>query len=205
MLNLNLIIIINVLEFLNSYFLNYYINFISFQAVPSNQNRDNFIDKAFTVIAESIVKIMPIAEKEKKAYIYYRDGLAAQNNGDYSEALEYYKESLLLEENKIDRGETLKNMAIIYMSNGEEDLSIETYEKALVENPKQPSCLKNIGLIYEKRGRYAEQNGDLDQRDIWFDKAAEVWSKAVRLYPGGYLDIENWLKNSGRSSIDMYL
>jgi hypothetical protein len=25
--------------------------------VPSNQNRDNFIDKAFTVIAESIVKI----------------------------------------------------------------------------------------------------------------------------------------------------
>ena len=112
--------------------------------MPSNQNRDNFIDKAFTVIAESIVKIMPIAEKEKKAYIYYRDGLAAQNNGDYSEALEYYKESLLLEENKIDRGETLKNMAIIYMSNGEEDLSIETYEKALLENPKQPSCLKNI-------------------------------------------------------------
>jgi len=173
--------------------------------VPSNQNRDNFIDKAFTVIAESIVKIMPIAEKEKKAYIYYRDGLASQNNWDYSEALEYYKESLLLEENKIDRGETLKNMAIIYMSNGEEDLSIETYEKALEENPKQTSCLKNIGLIYEKRGRYAEQNGDLDQRDIWFDKAAEVWSKAVRLYPGGYLDIENWLKNSGRSSIDMYL
>ena len=204
-MTLYLTIIITVIDFLNSYFLNYYINFISFRTVPSNQNRDNFIDKAFTVIAESIVKIMPIAEKEKKAYIYYRDGLAAQNNGDYSEALEYYKESLLLEENKIDRGETLKNMAIIYMSNGEEDLSIETYEKALLENPKQPSCLKNIGLIYEKRGRYAEQNGDLDQIDIWFDKAAEVWSKAVRLYPGGYLDIENWLKNSGRSSIDMYL
>ena len=37
------------------------------------------------------------------------------------------------------------------------------------------------------------------------DKAAQVWSKAVRLYPGGYLDIENWLKTSGRSSIDIYL
>ena len=173
--------------------------------MPSNQNRDNFIDKAFTVIAESIVKVLPIAEKEKKAYIYYRDGLAAQNNGDYSEALECYQESLLLEESPIDRGETLKNMAIIYMSNGDEDLAIETYKKALVENPKQPSCLKNIGLIYEKRGRYAEQGGDYDQRDIWFDKAAEVWIKAVRLYPGGYLDIENWLKTSGRSNIDVYL
>ena len=173
--------------------------------MPSNQNRDNFIDKAFTVIAESIVKVLPIAEKEKKAYIYYRDGLAAQNNGDYSEALECYQESLLLEESPIDRGETLKNMAIIYMSNGDEDLAIETYKKALLENPKQPSCLKNIGLIYEKRGRYAEQSGDYDQRDIWFDKAAEVWIKAVRLYPGGYLDIENWLKTSGRSNIDVYL
>ena len=173
--------------------------------MPSNQNRDNFIDKAFTVIAESIVKVLPIAEKEKKAYIYYRDGLAAQNNGDYSEALEYYQESLLLEESPIDRGETLKNMAIIYMSNGDEDLAVETYKKALIENPKQPSCLKNIGLIYEKRGRYAEQSGDYDQRDIWFDKAAEVWIKAVRLYPGGYLDIENWLKTSGRINIDVYL
>ena len=173
--------------------------------MPSNQNRDNFIDKAFTVIAESIVKALPIAEKEKKAYIYYRDGLAAQNNGDYSEALENYQESLLLEESPIDRGETLKNMAIIYMSNGDEDLALETYKKALIENPKQPSCLKNIGLIYEKRGRYAEQSGDYDQRDIWFDKAAEVWIKAVRLYPGGYLDIENWLKTTGRSNIDVYL
>ena len=173
--------------------------------MPSNQNRDNFIDKAFTVIAESIVKVLPIAEKEKKAYIYYRDGLAAQNNGDYSEALEYYQESLLLEESPIDRGETLKNMAIIYMSNGDEDLAVETYKKALIENPKQPSCLKNIGLIYEKRGRYAEQSGDYDQRDIWFDKAAEVWIKAVILYPGGYLDIENWLKTTGRSNIDVYL
>ena len=63
--------------------------------MPNNQNRDNFIDKAFTVIAESIVKIMPIADKEKKAYIYYRDGLAAQNNGDYSEALDYYNDCLL--------------------------------------------------------------------------------------------------------------
>ena len=86
--------------------------------MPSNQNRDNFIDKAFTVIAESIVKIMPIADKEKKAYIYYRDGLAAQNNGDYSEALEYYKESLLLEENKIDRGET----CLLYTSPSPRDM-----------------------------------------------------------------------------------
>ncbi len=105
--------------------------------MPSSNNKDNFLDKAFTVIAEGIVKIMPIAAKEKQAYIYYREGFAAQNNGDYSEALENYEESLKLEENAIDRGETLKNMAIIYMSNGEEERALTTYQKALEENPKQ--------------------------------------------------------------------
>ncbi|MDP6833708.1 MAG: photosystem I assembly protein Ycf3, partial [Prochlorococcaceae cyanobacterium ETNP1_MAG_9] len=29
------------------------------------------------------------------------------------------------------------------------------------------------------------------------------WTKAVRLYPGGYLEIENWLKTTGRSKIDI--
>ncbi len=155
-------------------------------------------------MAEMIVKVMPINAQEKKAYIYYRDGLAAQNDGDYSEALENYEESLKFEENAVDRGETLKNMAIIYMSNGKEDLALETYRKALEENPKQPSCLKNMGLIYEKRGRMAQQAGKFDESDSWFDQAAEVWTKAVRLYPGGYLDIENWLKTTGRSNVDVY-
>ena len=89
-------------------------------------------------------------------------------------------------------------MAIIYMSNGEEERAIETYRKALEENPNQPSCLKNMGLIYEKWGRIAEEGGEQDSADRWFDQAADVWTQAVRLNPGGYLDIENWLKSTGR-------
>jgi Tfp pilus assembly protein PilF len=95
-------------------------------------------------------------------------------------------------------------MAIIYMSNGEEERAIETYRQALEENPKQPSCLKNMGLIYEKRGRIAEEGGQQDEADRWFDQAADVWTQAVRLNPGGYLDIENWLKSTGRSNVDVY-
>jgi tetratricopeptide (TPR) repeat protein len=150
------------------------------------------------------VKLLPINARAKEAYVYYRDGLSAQNDGDYAEALENYEESLKLEENAIDRGETLKNIAIIYMSNGEEERALETYQKALDENPKQPSCLKNMGLIYEKRGRTAEEEGRRDDADGWFDLAADVWTQAVRLNPGGYLDIENWLKSTGRSNVDVY-
>ena len=45
-------------------------------------------------MAELIVKVMPIEEQEKKAYIYYREGLSAQDRGDYSEALECYETAL---------------------------------------------------------------------------------------------------------------
>ena len=120
--------------------------------MPRSNRNDNFIDKSFTVMADLIVKLLPINSRAKEAYVYYRDGLSAQNDGDYAEALENYEESLKLEDNPVDRGETLKNMAIIYMSNGEEDRAIETYQQALDENPKQPSCLKNMGLIYESAG-----------------------------------------------------
>ncbi|MCB4408069.1 photosystem I assembly protein Ycf3 [Synechococcus sp. MU1642] len=172
--------------------------------MPRSNRNDNFIDKSFTVMADLIVKLLPINARSKEAYVYYRDGLSAQNDGDYAEALENYEEALKLEENSTDRSETLKNMAIIYMSNGEEDRAIETYRKALEANPNQPSCLKNMGLIYEKRGRIAEEGGEQDTADRWFDKAADVWTQAVRLNPGGYLDIENWLKSTGRSNVDVY-
>lgn len=172
--------------------------------MPRSQRNDNFIDKSFTVMADLIVKLLPIDAKAKEAYVYYRDGLSAQNDGDYAEALENYQESLKLETNPIDRGETLKNMAIIYMSNGEEQRALDTYARALEENPNQPSCLKNMGLIYEKWGRIAEESGDRDAADRWFDQAAQVWARAVRQNPGGYLDIENWLKATGRSNVDVY-
>ena len=95
-------------------------------ALPRSQRNDNFIDKSFTVMADLIVKLLPINARSKEAYVYYRDGLSAQNDGDYAEALENYEEALKLEENSTDRSETLKNMAIIYMSNGDEERAIET-------------------------------------------------------------------------------
>jgi len=41
-------------------------------AVPRSQRNDNFIDKSFTVMADLIVKFLPIDAKSKEAYVYYR-------------------------------------------------------------------------------------------------------------------------------------
>mgnify|MGYP003323997320 CR=1 FL=1 len=58
--------------------------------------------------------------------------------------------------------------------------------------------------VSEAGGRIAEEDGRRDEADRWFDQAADVWTQAVRLNPGGYLDIENWLKSTGRSNVDVY-
>jgi tetratricopeptide (TPR) repeat protein len=146
--------------------------------VPRSQRNDNFIDKSFTVMADLIVKLLPIDPKDEEA--------------------------LKLEENANDRGEILKNMAIIFMSTGDEEKALDYYRQSLEANPNSPSCLKNMGLIFEKRGRIAAEHGDQDAADRWFDQATDHWNRAVKLYPGGYLDIENWLKSSGRSNVDVY-
>merc|ERR1719270_3084470 len=87
------------------------------QLGPERQDSsDNFIDKAFTVMADIVVSSMPLAQQEKDAYQYYRDGMAAQTSGDYSTALRSYAESLKLEEDPINRSYIFYNLGIIFTS-----------------------------------------------------------------------------------------
>ena len=66
-------------------------------------------------------------------------------------------------------------------------------------------CDGPCGVYDPSSARIAAEAGNQADADSWYDQAATVWSKAVRLYPGGYLDIENWLKTTGRSKVDVYL
>ena len=60
--------------------------------MPRSQRNDNFIDKTFTVVADILLKVLP--KQEKQAFFYYRDGMSAQSEGEYAEALENYYEAL---------------------------------------------------------------------------------------------------------------
>ena len=48
---------------------------------------NNFVDQAFTVIADVLLKVLPISNREKSAFTYYREGMDVQEEGEYSEAL----------------------------------------------------------------------------------------------------------------------
>ncbi|AFY76144.1 MAG: photosystem I assembly protein Ycf3 [Hydrococcus sp. C42_A2020_068] len=172
--------------------------------MPRTQRNDNFIDKSFTVMADILLKILPANQKAKEAFVYYRDGMSAQADGEYAEALENYNEALKLEEDPTDRSYILYNMGLIYASNGERDRALEYYHQAIELNPRMPSALNNIAVIYHYEGEKAKEAGQPQEAEAFFDKAAEYWKQAIRLAPNNYIEAQNWLKTTGRSEMDVY-
>lgn len=172
--------------------------------MPRSQRNDNFIDKSFTVMADIILKAMPTKRSAKQAFAYYRDGMSAQADGEYAEAMANYEEALTLEEDEYDRSFIIYNMALIHASNGEHDKALERYHEALELNPRMPQALNNVAVIYHYLGEQAQEAGDTDDADSYYDKASEYWQRAIRLAPNNYIEAQNWLKTTGRSKADIF-
>lgn len=172
--------------------------------MPRTQRNDNFIDKSFTVMADLILKLLPTQQRSKEAFAYYRDGMSAQADGEYAEAMENYEEALQLEDDPYDRSYILYNMGLIHASNGEHDKALAKYHEAIELNPRMPQALNNIAVIHHFLGERAKDAGRTEESDTHLDKAAEYWERAIRLAPNNYIEAQNWLKTTGRSKIDVF-
>lgn len=165
-----------------------------------SQKNDNFIDKTFTILADILLKVFPATREDKQAFFYYRNGLSAQSEGEYAEALENYYEALQLEEDSQDRSYILYNIGLIYSSTGEYLKALEYYHQALKLNSNLPQALNNIAVIYHYQGTKALENQQLDLSKNLFDKAASYWKRAIGLAPNNYIEAQNWLKITGRAN-----
>lgn len=166
--------------------------------MPRFQRNDNFIDKTFTIVADILLKVFPASKTEKRAFCYYRDGMSAQADGEYAEALENYYEALQLEEDPYDRSYTLYNIGLIYASNGEYSLALEYYHQAIELNANLTQALNNLAVIYHYQGRKAAEKQNLDLATSLFDKASQYWEQAILLAPNNYIEAQNWLKTTQR-------
>ena len=147
--------------------------------MPRSQRNDNFIDKTFTVVADILLKVLPTTRNEKEAFIYYRDGMSAQAEGEYAEALQNYYQAMRLEVDPYDRSYIFYNIGLIHTSNGEHTKALEYYYQALDRNP-------------------ALEAGNIPDSETLFGKAAEYWKEAIRLAPLNYSEAQNWLQTTGR-------
>lgn len=155
-------------------------------------------------MADIILKALPTNKKAKEAFAYYRDGMSAQADGEYAEALENYEEALTLEEDPNDRSYILYNMGLIYASNGELDKALELYSESIELNPRMPQSLNNVAVIYHHQGDKAKEAGRTEEAEALYDKAAEYWKQAIRIAPNNYMEAQNWLKTTGRSEMDVF-
>ena len=130
--------------------------------------------------------------------------MSAQGAGEYAEALDNYRQALELEEDPYDRSYVLYNMGLIYTNNGEHEIALEYYEKALECYPNMTQALNNMAVIYHFQGEKAKEEGDSDRADSLFDLAADYWKRAIQIDPNNYLEAQNWLKTTGRLSKDIY-
>jgi tetratricopeptide (TPR) repeat protein len=174
------------------------------QIMPRTQRNDNFIDKSFTVMADIILKMLPTNKKAKEAFAYYRDGMSAQADGEYAEALDNYNEALELEEDPYDRSYILYNIGLIHWCNGEYEQALDYYHQAIELNPRLPQALNNIAVIYHLQGEKAKETGDVKASDELFDRAADYWRQAINIAPNNYIEAQNWLKTTGRSKADAF-
>lgn len=173
--------------------------------MPRSMKNDNFIDKTFTVVADLILKAMPgVSQEQKRAFAYYRDGMAAQSDGEYAEALDNYYEALKLEEDPDDRSYILYNIGLINQSNGDLETALDYYHQALADNPRLSSALNNIAVIFHYQGEQKRVEQELDEAEALFDQAADYWIRAIRLAPNNYIEAQNWLKTTGRANLELY-
>jgi tetratricopeptide (TPR) repeat protein len=149
-------------------------------------------------MADVLLKVFPTSKLEKEAFFYYRDGMSAQSEGEYAEALENYYEALQLEEDPYDRSYILYNIGLIYSSNGEYLRALEYYHQSLELNSNLPQALNNIAVIYHYQGVRAAEKDNTELGKSLFDKAGEYWQQAIRLAPNNYIEAQNWLKTTGR-------
>lgn len=155
-------------------------------------------------MADLILKLLPTSNTAKQAFAYYRDGMSAQADGEYAEALANYEEALTLEEDPRDRSFILYNMGLIYASNGDHEKALEFYHQSLDLNPSMPQALNNVAVINHYLGEQAQEAGNTEAADDYFDKAADYWQRAIRLAPNNYIEAQNWLKTTGRSKLDAF-
>jgi tetratricopeptide (TPR) repeat protein len=123
-------------------------------------------------------------------------------------------------------------VALVHTSNGDHEKAIDYYNQAIDLNPRMPQAFNNIAVIYHFQGERLQENGQelqlkmeqaqsqedpekveslqseiealLTEVNELFDKAAEYWTRAIRLAPNNYIEAQNWLKTTGRAKIDAY-
>ena len=105
------------------------------------------------------------------------NGLSAQDEGEYAEALNNYYQALQIEEDLYDRSIILYNIGLIYSKNGDYLKALKYYYFSIFINPKFTSALNNIAVIYHYQGIKAAEKKCYGLSESFFKKQHFIGQK----------------------------
>jgi len=135
--------------------------------------------------AEELYKILlkETTNQGEKSHLFHYLGYIKDNQGRYTEALEYYEKSLEIDQktlptNHPDFAQSYNNIGSVYEKMGEYSKALEYYEKSLeiyqktlpANHPSLATSYNNIGLVYDSMGEYSKA---LE----YFEKSLEIYQK----------------------------
>ncbi|WP_353572127.1 tetratricopeptide repeat protein [Candidatus Albibeggiatoa sp. nov. BB20] len=145
----------------------------------------------------------PLRESDKqeiKAKALGYSGLALDNLGNYDKALDYYEQSLLIQQEIGDRsgeGRTLNNISQIYSARGEYETALGYLKQSLKifreagNRSEEGTTLNNISQIYDARGEYETALGYLKQSLLITQEIGDMSGMCATLFNIGHIHWTN--------------
>lgn len=102
----------------------------------------------------------PPPKVKDNAALYYNQGVARYEKGDYAEAIKDYTKAIELNPRYADAH---YNRGIAYDDKGEYDRAIKDYTKAIELNPGYADAYVNRGIAYGRKGEYDQAISDFNE------------------------------------------
>ena len=115
-------------------------------------------------------------------------GIDLYRRQDYEGAIREFRRSIGLAPNSTHSSDAASYMANAYIALGDTESAVKAYKDAILRSPDQDDIYISLGNLYFSEGRY--------------DEAAEVYGKAVRIWPSSdnHYALGQAYLNAGRHS-----
>jgi CHAT domain-containing protein/Flp pilus assembly protein TadD len=120
----------------------------------------------------NVIINQPISHRRGEGATLHNLGVVYNELGQYSIALNLYKQALAIRKeigDKVEEGNTLNNIGIVYNQLGQNSQALKYYQQALAvqreasDKAGEGTILNNIGLVYDELGQSSQSLESLNQ------------------------------------------
>lgn len=126
-------------------------------------------------LIHELLSWLPVGSDKAAAFLHHL-GIIAENRGEYEQALDWYRKSLVIEEelgNRDGMASSYHHLGIVAQELGDYDQALDWYQKSLALK-EELGNRAGIASSYHQLGIVAQGRGDYDQALDWYRKSLAI-------------------------------